>query len=568
MERTIQLVSLCLALTISTLAMAQFPNSRGELKPGRYIGWITLDGRNERIAAVADFFLESPEDLRNFPRLVANLRLSLGGYNSHEYITETFKDLKYDFDNGNLTFNESERDLLMTTKIYQQGGRAKVVGQVFVRSSATTGSVELLEESDEPGDDENITPLSPSENGPFIPLLDGQYEGDCNGNGAAFQVQTVRGLQADEVASRGSGLERHYGITARLAFKNDSFCGDLPSDRWCTKLHFKKGSYNFYLGKLNLQGEQSSEECRIKSGEITCRIRTFREVLACKFTKKQDVAESPRFFTRRFSVFPTEEQNQDLPPPAPPLNEALSTALRGSFFGYVHNETNDVYFPVRLDIFPYSSTDNPHNPNQMMISSTASIYLGGASSESIVTQRYEPCSFYIRPGFTLSGPDADSFISINEWKMGYIRGVWQSHEFGKVGTVQLVKGALPTLPKEAKVLPSFAGEFKRTLHRSQISQWIRFIFPAQPNDLNDHLIRFSGSYQAAVGTTPIRDIERGTFDPYTGRIGWLILKDDASTFGSGYIDTEAARLFFPPSPIFGVVANSYIYERFEREEIK
>ncbi len=403
---------------------------------------------------------------------------------------------------------------------------------------------------------------------PFIPLLDGQYEGDCNGNGAALQVQTVRGLQANESESRGSGLERHYGITARLAFKNDSFCGDLPSDRWCTKFHFKRGSYNFYLGKLNLQGEQSSEECRVKSGEITCRIRTFRELLTCKFTKKQDVAQEARFFTRRYNLFPTEEQNQDLPPPAPPLNEALSTALRGSFFGYVHNETTDVYFPVRLDVFPYSSTDNPHNPNQMMISSTASIYLGGAGSESIVTQRYEPRSFYIRPGFTLSGPDADSFFSIVEWKKGYVRGVWYSHEFGKVGTVQLVKGALPALPKEAKVLPSFAGEFKRTIPRSQISQWIRFIFPAQPNYLTDHLIRFSGSYQAAVGTTPIRDIEKGTFDPYTGRIGWLISKDDASTSGSGYIDTDAAHLFFPPSPIFGVVANSYIYERFEREVTK
>lgn len=562
-----------MALALSTVAMAQPPrehagraDARGELKPGRYIGSIKLDGRNEKIAVVAEFFLESPEDLRNFPRLVASFRLGLGGYSSHEYLTETFKDLKYDFDNGNLTFNEPDRDLLMTTKIYQEGGRAKILGQVFVRSSAATGAVELLEESDEPGDDEPPAPPTRPGDGatPFIPLLDGQYEGDCNGKRAALQIQTVRGLQANEAESTSAGLERHYGITARLAFKNDGLCGELPSDRWCTRHQFKSGSYNFYLGKLNLTGEQSSEECRVKSGEITCRIRTFRESLACKLSKRQNAAEEARFFTRRYNLFPTDEQNGELPPPAPPLNEALSAALKGAFFGYVHNERNDVYFPVRLDVFPYSSTDNPHNPNQMMVSTTASVYLGGTGLESAVTQRYEPRSFYLRPGFTLSGPDADSYISIVEWKKGYVRGVWHSHAFGRVGTVQLVKGAPPNLPREAKLLPSFAGEFTRTIPRNRISQWIRFIFPAQPNDLKDQLIRFSGSYQAAVGTTPIRDIERGTFDPYTGRIGWLIAKDDMSTAGSGYIDPGAAFLFFPPSPTFGVVTNSYVYERFER----
>ncbi|MBK9039227.1 MAG: hypothetical protein IPL83_08735 [Bdellovibrionales bacterium] len=67
MERMIRLLGLCLAFAISTLAIAQPPhnhegtgNNRGELKPGRYVGWIALDGRNEKIAVLAEFFLESP----------------------------------------------------------------------------------------------------------------------------------------------------------------------------------------------------------------------------------------------------------------------------------------------------------------------------------------------------------------------------------------------------------------------------------------------------------------------------------------------------------------------------
>lgn len=73
----------------------------------------------------------------------------------------TFHDLKYDFDHGALTFNEEGNDLLMTTEVGARGGRAKITGDVFVRSSAISGRIELLEESDEPGDDFLATAIPP-----------------------------------------------------------------------------------------------------------------------------------------------------------------------------------------------------------------------------------------------------------------------------------------------------------------------------------------------------------------------------------------------------------------------
>lgn len=36
----------------------------GELKHGRYIGYILFDDTNEKLAVVSDFYVESPEDLR------------------------------------------------------------------------------------------------------------------------------------------------------------------------------------------------------------------------------------------------------------------------------------------------------------------------------------------------------------------------------------------------------------------------------------------------------------------------------------------------------------------------
>ena len=581
MKNSLILVTLLQMLAVFAFASASKEavgqRAGGELKHGRYIGWIKLDDRNERIAAVVEFYLESPEDLTKFPRLNASLRLSLGGYNTHEYLTETFEDLKYDFDNGVLTFDEPKNDLILTTEVLKEGGSTKIVGQVFVRSSSVSGSVELIQESDEPGDDSEMVAhgsssrLATRESSPFIPMLDGQYEGECDGRSAAFQVQTVRGLRTGrQEESEGNGLERYFGVTARLAFKKDVLCGDLAPGQWCTRFSFSGGYYNFYLGKLVFQGARTTEECDLKQGNLTCRIRVFDKTMSCQLKKKGMTVKPATFFPRRFHVVPTENQRQELPAPQPPRNEKLSSALRGKFLGYLHNETNDTYMVIRLNVVPYSSTDNPHNPNQMMISSIGSAHLGGSVAGPYMTQRYEARSFYVRPGFTLSGPNTDSFISITEWKQGYIRGEWHSHAFGRVGTVQLVKGELPTISADASVVQSFSGEFEGTVspkNSSRLPRWLRFVFPSQPNDLKEHMIQFSGSYQSIVGNTPVRDIERGAFDPYTGRFGWRISMADSTTFSSGTVNRFGDILmYWPPAPMSGVLTNDYAFEQFMRKK--
>ena len=531
-----------------------------ELKHGRYIGWIELEEKKEKVAVVADFFLESPEDFTKFPRLNAAFRIGLGGYNTHEYITQNFHDLKYDFDNGGLTFDEEGNDLLMTTEIGSQGGRAKISGAVFIRSSAVTGRLELLEESDEPEDSFLAATLPVAKPAPFSSLLEGQYEGNCNGKHAAFQVQTVRGLEAR--GEKSAGLERNYGIAGRLIYKDDALCGPLPKDTWCTRQHFKNGSFNFYSGLLAFQSKQGAEECLLKGSELSCRLRVFTDTVDCRF-KKPFVTQPARFFSRGFHLSPTPEQMKALPDPEPPKNQALTQALKGRFWGYLHNESNNSYIPVRLDVIPFSSTENPHNPNQMLISATASFFLGRDFSGPYITQRFDPRSFYLRPGFALSGTDTDSILSIVNWKSGFIGGSWISKAYGKVGSFQLIKGEAPPLPNSAKAMQSFVGEFKGMI--SGIEQWIRFLFPSQPNQVNAQIIPFIGSYQTAVGNSPVRAIEGGAYDPFTGRLGWWTMREEAISIGSGLInETGDALLFWPPQPIVGVVSRSLDYQKFNR----
>lgn len=539
--------------------------SATELPQGRYVGYFTLDDGSGKIAVLADLYVESPDDLRQFPKLNALFRYSFGGYSSGEYFTETFEDLRYDFDDGNLTFDEAANDFLMTTLVSKVGSDTIISGQGFIRSSAVSGSLYLKYLTDEPGGDDSGGDEPGSDSVPFMPTLDGDYEGVCDGEHALFQIQTHRGLSGDDSAT---GLNRHYGITGRLAFDDARMCGDSGMPRnWCSWARFSSGAWNPYLGKLTLHGARSSQGCDLKKGVLTCSIRRQNRSAECSFQKK-DLATSPAVFSsRRHYVRTTPDQRQELPAANPPRNQELSNALRGNFNGYVHNEMNDTYQRVSLNVMPYSSTNNPHNPNQMMITTTLVTYFDGpdrAANSDFTTQRFEPRSFYLRPGFTLNGPEADAYINIAEWKSGYIRGDFFSHGFGRVGTVQLVKGEASPFPAGAKTIRSFAGTYEGpvapdgTLTRIR---WFNLLFPTQPNEVIGHVLKFRGTYQAVSGLTAIVDINAGTFDPYTGRFGWTLTKGGETTFTSGSVRADAdVDLFWPPAPdVFGTRVQEYKY---------
>lgn len=549
----------------------------GELKHGRYIGYIKLDNTNEKVAVVADFYLESPEDLRLFPRLNALFKIGLGGYNTHEYFTEIFEDIRYDFDNGVLALDEPNSDVMMTAQVHTMGSNTFIMGQVFIRSSAVSGTVHLQFETDEPDDDDgpggggdDDEPGDDDGDVPFIPLLEGQYEGRCGASRAAMQIQTVRGLTSADAGSEPPGISHHYGIAARLAYKDSSLCGSSSNNGiWCTYYNYSSASYNPYLGKIVFHGNRSSQDCTLHQGELTCRIPNRDGVDECVLQKTNMQIAPPRFYARAYNLRPTADQMRELPPAAPPQNTALSAALRGMFAGYLHNETNDTYQVIRLNVMPYSSTDNPHNPNQMMVTTTSISHLDRAATGDFVTQRYEPRSFYLRPGFTLNGQSSDSYINVVEWKQGFIRGVMYSHAFGRVGTVQLVKDTLPSIPSAAKIVRNFVGEFDGPLasNGSVIRQrWFKLLFPAQPTDLSNNLIKFKGAFQALVDVTAIEDINDGTYDPYTGRIGWIIARDTDSTLVSGTVDNDAVvKLFWPPAPnVFGVQTSDYKFDTFRK----
>lgn len=548
-----------------------------ELKHGRYAGWIEVSGREERLSAVAEFFLEAPDDLAHFPRLNATIRMNLGGIHSHEYISFNFKDLKYDFDLGNLTFDEHGKDLRLKTKVTIVSGRRAVIGDVYIRSLALNGKVVLLEETDEPIDGGGPhDPSIPQSKLPFSPALDGQYDGICDKRLATLQIQTVRGL-ANGKHARSYGLEGVYGISARLAFRGGPLCGSLPEGAWCTRYHFNDGAFNVYNGHLSLRGDAASEACQIQNGELTCRFRTFGKPMHCKLERRPDLGiplagqdeSDERFFARQSRLRPSREQLAPLSNPKPPMHEALSQELGGEFWGHIHNETNDTYLPIKLDVVPYVASDNPHNLNQMMIAATATLS-SGANEGSHKTHTFESRSFYLHPGFVLGSKSMDGFLAVSHWTAGFVRGVWHSHAYGRVGTVELVKGKnFPELRGNRTILSPIVGAFSGRSLIDAIEQWLQFVSPTSASHEEDHLVRFHGSFQSAVGNSPVRAVEAGALDPYTRHVGYALKRNDAMTFASGLLErTGDLKIFWAPTPQVGSITTDYVLTTYERQKGK
>lgn len=544
----------------------------GKLEQGHYVGYLKVDDQNQKFALEADFFIESPEDLTQFPKLNTILKMSLGGYNSTEYVTQVYKDVRYDFDNNVLTLDEPSNDLVVTAQVHSMNGRTRLQGKVWIRSAAKSATLNLELESDEPGKMDE--PGNPSEdNIPFVPNIVGQYVGRCEGKKAVFQIQATRGLRNQD--SREGKYLFDYEVVGSLGYWET----DVKASKarpWTLYSSFSGGVYDIFMGKLFFLGPSSTGmECKIMNGNLSCDYQPRENTIPCEFELEKKTIQKPNKFQRGFHLNPTTEQLRDLPPATPPSNTELIKALGGHFVGYLHHEAYDRYQPVALHVVPTSSTENPHNPNKIFISTTSVLYFGRTPSDLFITQRYEPRSFYIRPGFTLSAPGTDSYIIIDEWKNGFVRGVWYSHGFGRVGTIELIKEnsnenkkeTPVSLPLSAKVVQPWQGEFRgdQSPDDKKVFRWFNIIFPNQPSERLDSTVLYAGSYIASTTISPRKQMERGRYDPYTGAMGWLVSEHNGIGMVSGSVEDDGSiSLYWPPPPkLFQAAMGNYKLETYK-----
>lgn len=546
-----------LAVSAFAIAHSTIGNAAAQLHYTRYLGFIETDGADRKIALTMDLFVVQPNDPSSFPRPGAVLKLGLGGPQSHEYVSQLYESIRYDFDNQVLSIDAPDSELAITATV--AGTDQTIIdGQALIRSSGTIGHLHLEEVSDDPD--------VPTGGG--VPVseykveLTGQYEGLCGNRESILQIESARGL------SGAPSIERYglspYAIVGRLGMHDAA--ASCPAPLFCAMRNYTKGTFDYFLNRLVLEAG-TTDECTITSVGANCMVHLGADDYQCQLKRRPTPIAKPEFFSRRFHVGATPAQRTKLPEPDPPANNALVAGLRGTFTGYLHHEGNDRYQPMRMSVIAASSTDNPHNENLVYVTGTTTLHFGRILSPDFWVQQFEPRSFYLTTGFTLESPGADAFLQIAEWKQGYIRGVFLSHAFGRVGTFELVKGTeLPSIDSEAVFVPSLVGTYQgpHGLGGDADDAWrFQLQVPPQSPEAGSSTLAFKGSYQLSDGALPRRSIASGSYDFYAGAMSWIT--GDGRVITGRVPGAGALELFWPGAPIWDVLLESdhapYPYRR-------
>lgn len=514
----------------------------GEIKIGKWSGYLKIDGASDAIAVTLDSFVVRPDPRADFQILKLLFKYNLGGYGSSEYETELFEDPPYDWDQNILTLDDPKNELVAKVTI-EKALKPVMEGKVFIRSSEppVTGYLRLQYRSDGPSESSTTEPLTPA--------LSGQYEGKCGDVEAALQLETGRSTQAEMPSA---GL-RHYRITGAVGTKAKA--GVRP--RWDLDRAYSEVRYDFFQRKLYLTGSTFNDECRGDGNELACQISVYG---TCKFSKVKATPNSRlKIFARQHSLEPTAEQLEPLPKLTPPASADLVAALNGSFHGYLHHEYRDRYQPFVLNVLATTSSENPHIQNDVFISGSAVPYFEGMAGTRTLTFPFDRrIAYFAPPGFMLSSKESDVVLMVQDWRKGFISGVWISKFFGRVGTFELVKtSAFPPLNPSAKTVAGVSGAFEGPKGKNHWKFTTRV--PKQPVTADRSQLAFEVEYRLEVGgkLLIVPHSSRASYDIYTGHLSWMstLKNEDEPKLITGFFEeSNRVSLFWPNGrPRLGMV---------------
>lgn len=505
----------------------------GEIKIGKWSGYLKIDGASDAVAVTLDTFVVRPDPRADFQILKLLFKYNLGGYGSSEYETELFEDPPYDWDQNILTLDDPKNELIAKVTI-EKALKPIMEGKVFIRSSdpPVTGYLRLQYRSDGPSESSATETLTPA--------LSGQYEGKCGALEAALQLETGRSTRPD---SPSVGL-RHYRVTGAMGTRGKA----IVSPRWDLDRAYSEVTYDFFQRKLYLVGSTFTDECRSEGNELTCQMSVHG---SCKFTKVNSTPNSRlKIFARQHSLEPTAEQLEPLPKLMPPASADLVAALNGSFHGYLHHEYRDRYQPFVLNVVATTSSENPHIQNDVFISGSAVPYFNGIQGTRTLTFPFDRrIAYFAPPGFVLSSKESDVFLMVQDWRKGFISGVWFSKYFGRVGTFELVKGSkFPPLNSSAKTIAGVSGRFEGPKGKNH---WkFTALVPKQPITAHRSQLAFEVEYRLEVGgkLLIVPHSSHASYDIYTGALSWMstVKTDDEPKLITGFLEeSDRVSLFWP-----------------------
>ena len=492
---------------------------------GRFRGYLLPHKKQLKIPLQLDFFKVGPE------KYSAILRMNLGHFNSHEYVSQYYKEVEcvnsckeilLNSDDWDLSLFELElKDGILKGRFRSHSGYEKGIA-VLQRFKANTAA-NIFETLSSLGAYAYLRDI------PTFPLLSGQYEGECNGRKKFLQIEASKWFSIVEpVQTPFYG----YKFSGRVG-STDNLCGD--DNQICIQNHFVDGTFNPYTGFIKVTGNPNNVRLSLDY--------PFLDLEGCKLRKTIDLDLG---YT--------------------PTNEPLSTILekiekwkrsdkrsgvltKEKFDGYYkgflyHSQLNRYqYMDVNLESIRHAT-----DPDRIHFFPSAWLHFDhpDTSRDFKISFPFRRVVYNPRVPYMVWDSGLDALAKIEFWQKDLIMGQWISRAFGVVGPFMLAReGTQIPFLFDGKRLKSGLGPYKS-------DKWALELFGLEDRDPIDISIFFPVQLYGSAhmpGVTEMKTVEAGVYDFYSGSIAFR-LSDKRMVTGSVHADD--LRLFWPSNSRWGV----------------
>jgi hypothetical protein len=508
---------------------------KGMATPGKYLGYLRLKQNQKKVPFSWDLIAESAAGDEAKFRLIA--KINLGSFDSEEFISSYFDQVTYDNATKKLTFGSAVTNSWYAVEDAQLRSNSLLVGKLVNAAKDEIGDFVLLYAGKRRNTEVTTRLKTIFPNNEVLGSLEGVYRGTCEKEPATLQLETSRwaGRQSES-----KNLLATYKITGRFGVADKTICGQ--ENQACSKGAFEDGRYDFLAGNLNLKGRPGSKHCKFAGKELQCDG-------GCSFVKDQSNELEKSLFQVAnrmerddgFTVGARDKVAEGAPQPE----------LEGEFFGYLFHEFTGVHQLMRFKVDTKKSSQ-PGNTN-----SVATLFFGDGNSKEFIVYRFamgeagNPSSKYV-----FDHPASESFLQVSKWNSKSIRGIWYSKSFGRVGTVELLRGQIPLVAEEARFMPSISGSYKNEhtrfnlLATADISERADSFFP----------LSVKGIVSDLKGKDRARVIEGVSYDFFTGKIAFMV---DDGRVSVGEVTSSGLKIFSPKLARYGSVLEDRIMEAYE-----
>jgi hypothetical protein len=367
----------------------------------------------------------------------------------------------------------------------------------------------------------------------------GQYQASCNDLPTAVQLEFSR--WGSQSLPQSTGFLRDGLITGRIGVVDAAICREKPLS--CSQQVIRGGSYDPFSGQVTLNGVNRNFNCQLNADDLTCD--------ACRLGRvpvASDPGESRDSFMNLYERAPETlfQVGSEVDLVASPA------ALESGYYGYLHHESTGLYQPVSLNL-SFDAGTGRYLP-------VSAVYFGSVDRNEFIAYRFEPVSIpVLRRGILLDGGGEALFFITNLGDRG-INGIWFSKTHGRIGTISLVRGKMPPLMADEKLLmPSLSGHYAGENWRfdlsvaSNVSEDAREFYP----------LRMFGAAREVADPTKRRLIQDGSFDFYTGQLAFRL--DDGRTI-VGTVSATGLQLFWPAWTRHGAMTGNRELQAFKRSD--